>query len=111
MLSGSLVRTISQEVLDVRVAKGLHVRELAQRADVGTRFITNLERASSVDSGMVWDKPELIARLLRVLNALSLRESAIAVKKELTLTKPRKKRRVRFDKRNIVLRRRICRRK
>lgn len=95
MLSSPFMSEVSSVVADVRKQKGINRRELADRSNVGVRFITIVEEAVPIK----WNRFDLIRKLLRVLNALSLQDTAKSVKLEIRKSgkKPRH-RRMKYDK-------------
>ena len=107
MLDQIFVSHISSEVANVRRNKGIDMRSLADSSDVGIRFISNLEKGTV----MQWKRIEQIRKLLRVLNALSLSDTAESVKKEIKKVGRRvRRRRMKFDKRfKFVLSKKGCR--
>lgn len=107
MLDQSFVSQISSEVAGVIDHKGINRKTLADRSDVGIRFIFNLEKGRVLQ----WKRIEEIRKLLRVLNALSLSDTAESVKKEVKKAGRRARRkRVKFDRRSkVVLSKKGCR--
>lgn len=108
MLSGVQLNEVVKDVKIFRMKRGLERKDLALEAQVGVRFVRNVEE----ERRLKWRLP-LVQKLLRVLVALDLKLHEEAIKKKVSQVahSPRKKRRCRFDRRRggVVLNRR-CRR-
>ena len=99
MLSQSFMTAVSSAIADVRRKKGIERRDLAKRSDVGVRFVKNVEEAVPIK----WDRIQLIQKLLRVLNALSLQDTAESVKREVKKSKKKPRfRNMKYDRRYQV---------